>query len=489
MAAGPLLVSEPLQRYRALGMAGDPVWRAAGQLRTAITQRLSRRHADLLAIPEADPTGRRIDWYAPFEGEVRKFADLDGTERMTVLGDVQHLHGEIAGLADSMDAPERSTAERNFARLLRHALTAPGEDTLYVVDGRPVMTFWGFSADANLPGVFLASPPVAPRPGMVPRAIPEAVMASAPAVALGTRSAWWQWLLLAVLLLFLLAFLAWAVRPYLPHLEPWLEAEARDRALSLAVRQPLELQKARVDTLQQDNENLRLELARLTDEASRRGHDCAAAVIVPGGVVVGGADAGNAPIERGAAPDTPVPGADATMANKDAGKDPAGKDMGKDQGKGPDDKNVDKGNMKDPGNQKGEKDKNTAAKEEPKPMVVPPEAKQKADLAFLKGDWRSRTGLATATGERDLRPNYTLDDKGKGKVSFVQKNGTTCEAPAEARWDGSKLVIEEKANPKCADGKTYARNTVNCEIGQDGQAKCTGSQPGDKRSYNVQFGR
>ena len=61
-------------------------------------------------------------------------------------------------------------------------------------------------------------------------------------------------------------------------------------------------------------------------------------------------------------------------------------------------------------------------------MVVPPEAKQKQDLAFLKGDWRSRTGLATASGEKDLRPSYTLDDKGKGKVSFVQKNGAACEA-------------------------------------------------------------
>ena len=78
-------------------------------------------------------------------------------------------------------------------------------------------------------------------------------------------------------------------------------------------------------------------------------------------------------------------------------------------------------------------------------MVVPPEAKQKQDLAFLKGDWRSRTGLATATGEKDIRPTYTLDDKGKGKVSFMQQNGTTCEAPAEARWDGGKLVIEEKS--------------------------------------------
>lgn len=492
MAAGPLLVSEPLQRYRALGLAGDPVWRAAGQLRAAIAQRLSRRHADLLAVPEVDPTGRRIDWYAPFEGQARKLSELDEGERQAVLNDVHRLHSEITGLADSMDEPQRSTAERNFARLLRHALTAPGEDTLYVVDGKPVMTFWGFSADANLPGVFLASPPVTPRPNVRPQVVPEAVMASAPAVvAAGTRSVWWQWLLLAVLLLLLLALLAWLVRPYLPRLEPWLEAEARDRALSLAVRQPVELQKARVDTLQQDNENLRLELARLTDEAARRGADCAAAVVVPGGVVVADSTT-NAPIERGASPDAQATGPDVNMADKGTGKDDP-------KGKGPDDKNVDKGDMKggpnpqDKGGPDKGNDKNTAAndpkKDEPKPMTVPPEAKQKQDLAFLKGDWRSRTGLATATGERDLRPNYTLDDKGKGKVSFVQKNGTTCEAPAEARWDGSKLVIEEKANPKCADGKTYARNTVNCEVGQDGVAKCTGSQPGDKRSYNVQFGR
>jgi len=486
MAAGPLLVSEPLQRYRALGMAGDPVWRAAGQLRTAIAQRLSRRHADLLAIPEVDPTGRRIDWYAPIEGEAHKFADLSEAERGAVLNDVQRLHGDIAELADSMDAVERSTAERNFARLLRHALTAPGEDTLYVVDGKPVMTFWGFATDAALPGVFLASPPatpgLTPRPALRARPIPEAVMASAPAVAAAgaTRSAWWQWLLLAVLLLSLLALLAWLVRPYLPHLEPYLEAEARDRALSLAVRHPLELQQTRVGTLQQDNENLRLELARLTDELARRGGDCAAGVVVPGGVVVGGA-----PIERGAAPDAPG-GPDVNVAGKDIGKE-----GGKDQGKGPDDKTVDKGNLKgpDPQDKNNDKDKHAAAKDEPKPMVVPPEAKQKQDVAFLKGDWRSRTGLATATGERDLRPSYTLDDKGKSKVSFVQKNGTTCEAPAEARWDGAKLVIEEKANPKCADGRTYARNVVNCEVGADGVAQCNGSQPGDKRSYRVQIGR
>ena len=478
MAAGPLLVSEPLQRYRALGLAGDPVWRAAGQLRAAIAARLSREHAELLAVPEAEPSGRTIDWYAPFDGDVKRLGELGETERREMLDRVHRLHGEIAGLATQMEAVERSNAERNFARLLRQALTAPGEETLYVVDGRPVMTFWGFTADAALPGVFLPSlpPAVAPRVAAHPVSRPEAVMASAPALAAvaAPRTVWWQWLLLGVVLMLILALLAWLVRPYLPRIEPYIEAEARERALGFAVRQPMELQQTRVATLAHDNEELRLELARLTDELSRRGGDCAAGVIGPGGVIVG--SVGGPPIERGAGPDLGVAANDPAQDTKDPTKPGAkGADV-----KGPDAQNKDAAARNDAGNNK---------KDEPKPMVVPPEAKQKQDLAFLKGDWRSRTGLATATGEKDLRPNYTLDDKGKGKVSFTQKNGATCEAPAEARWDGTKLVIEEKSNPRCSDGKTYARNTVNCEIGPDGAAQCKGSQPGDPRSYKVQIGR
>lgn len=473
MAAGPLLGSEPLQRYRALGVAGDPVWRAAGQLRAAIAQRLSREHADLLAIPEVDPSGKRIDWYAAFDGQARRLSDLGEAERATVLAKVQRLHADLARLADGMGAPEKSAAERNFARLLRLALTAPGEETLHVVDGKPVMTFWGFSADAALPGAFLAAPPTPPRPAA---AIPEAVMASAPAaiapaaLRAGPRTSWWQWVLLALLLLAMLALLAWLVRPYLPHLEPRLEAEARDRALSFAVRQPLELNQTRVAALQQQNEDLRLELARLADEVSRKGGACSAGIIGADGVVVGVGP--GVPIQRGDGKDLDGKGMAAAL---DKDKDKAGADKGPD---GPQDKTKDQQQVD------ADKDK----KDAPKPMVVPPEAKQKQDLTFLKGDWRSRTGLATAQGENDLRPDYTLDDKGKGKVKFVQKNGTSCEAPAEARWENGKLVIEEKANPTCGDGKTYARNVVNCDVGPDGTAQCKGSQPGDSKSYNVQIG-
>jgi hypothetical protein len=508
MAAGPLLRSEPLQRYRALGTAGDPVWRAAGQLRAAISHRLSREHADLLGVPEVDPTGQRIDWYAPFEGEAQRLTDLPEPERAAILDKVRRLHDDIAQLAESMTAPARSGAERNFGRLLRHALTAPGEEALYIVDGRPVMTFWGFSTDAALPGAFLAMPPAAPQPAAVQHAVLASAPAAAATLAPQARSTWWQWLLLAALLLLLLAALAWLIRPYLPHLEPRLAAAARDQALGFATQQPVEFQQTRITNLLQDNEALRLELARLSDEVARRGSDCSAGVIVPGGVVVGGVAGG--PIERGAVPDATA-GVGVATGTDDVRKPPdKGLEKGIERGvgAGPDakdpkdvtrnvdrnvtknvDKNVTKGPNEHDRGALADKDKMGRPKDEPKPMVVPPEAKQRQDLAFLQGDWRSRTGLATAQGERDIRPSYTLDKSGKGRVTFVQSNGATCEAPTEARWDNGKLVIEEKSNPKCSDGRTYARNTINCEIGADGAAQCKGSQPGDQRSYNVQIGR
>jgi len=84
-----------------------------------------------------------------------------------------------------------------------------------------------------------------------------------------------------------------------------------------------------------------------------------------------------------------------------------------------------------------EKEKNP-----PKPMVVPPEAKQKQDLGFLKGDWRSRTGLATPTGEKDLRPSYTLDDKGAFKTRADVGEGNTMDVSGTLTDKDSRILLD-----------------------------------------------
>src|ERR1700749_1695952 len=168
---------------------------------------------------------------------------------------------------------------------------------------------------------------------------------------------------------------------------------------------------------------MRIELARLTDALAHKGGDCAAGLVVPG-AVVGVVPDNGAPIERGPAADDKGKGVDLAAKSDEKGPDGKGPDAkGPDANKGPNDAKgpdpQDKGpNEKGP-NDKGPNNKSMAEKDQkkdaPKPMVVPPDAKQKQELGFLKGDWRSRTGIAASTGEKDIRPEYTLDDKGKGK--------------------------------------------------------------------------
>ena len=137
----------------------------------------------------------------------------------------------------------------------------------------------------------------------------------------------------------------------------------------------------RADTLVNDNERLRLELARLTDQLAHKGGDCAAGILVPG-VILGAVPDGTAaaladakPIERGAGPDMKDKPQDANIPGDKNGADK-------------NDPNKSKANANNP-----EKDNKDAKKDDTKPMVVPPEAKQKQTLAFLKGDWQSAPGL------------------------------------------------------------------------------------------------
>ena len=66
---GALLRSGKSETFTALGETGQPVYRAALQLREAI-----RRHdpglVEHLAIPQSDELGNQIDWYSGIAGDV-----------------------------------------------------------------------------------------------------------------------------------------------------------------------------------------------------------------------------------------------------------------------------------------------------------------------------------------------------------------------------------------------------------------------------------
>jgi len=239
MASGPFLIGAELSRYGARGVAGEPVWRRAQQLRAAVEARLGGRHADLFAVPQVDELGNKIDWYAPFDGVARGWKDLTDAERRSLEGRVSELKPELERLVARLDSEGRGEGERAFGRLLREALVAPGSETLYSVGGRPVFAFWGFTGEGESARHFMGMPPPAsslvvpattatviasapaaatveppPPPSPAPAPAREAAMAStAPVVG----PAWWKWMLVASFLLVVLAAAAWFVRPYLPQ--------------------------------------------------------------------------------------------------------------------------------------------------------------------------------------------------------------------------------------------------------------------------------
>ncbi|WP_343554415.1 SrfA family protein [Pantoea sp.] len=141
--AKTFLRSGNLDTVLALGENGQPVWTSALQIRETLRLRRQTTLANCLAIPQANERGDRIDWYAPFNGKVKSWLGASDHERRQALElltlNQQDLHA-LSLRARDADNP----AMRLFGALLGKTLQFPDQQYVYLVDGKPVITFWGF---------------------------------------------------------------------------------------------------------------------------------------------------------------------------------------------------------------------------------------------------------------------------------------------------------------------------------------------------------
>lgn len=214
--SGPLLKSATLKTYHPVGAVGHPVYLAAAQLRAALGRRLGADIADVFAIPQRNEDGDRIDWYAPSPGTVVPWSAATESERVAAQARLLEVRERIEELGRSMEA-EVSAERQVFGRLLAHVMQFPDEQDVHLVNGQPVLSFWGFVKDRAEVG----SDPLrdlslhaAPRAG-------TGTLGDQPGSPLqGNRRSWWLWPLLGLLLLLLLALLLWALRGCAPSDEP-----------------------------------------------------------------------------------------------------------------------------------------------------------------------------------------------------------------------------------------------------------------------------
>lgn len=188
--AKTFLRSGKLDSVLALGESGQPVWISALQIRETLRLRRQDALASCLAIPQASDSGDRLDWYAPHAGKVKSWLAASDSERRRALELLTQYQQALQALSERARAADKP-ALRLFGALLSKSFQFPDQQYVYLVDAKPVITFWGFvdpqartrddalaclrdTLELTLPAL-VAEPelPVTPPPAAEPVAEPE----------------------------------------------------------------------------------------------------------------------------------------------------------------------------------------------------------------------------------------------------------------------------------------------------------------------------
>ncbi|WP_274851303.1 SrfA family protein [Serratia marcescens] len=247
----PFLRSGSLDDVLALGENGQPVYACAQQLRETLRLRRQQQAADCLAIPQPNESGTRIDWYAPFPGKVTSWLAASDAQRAQAVRHLEHSLTTFRSLTEQALATDHPS-HRLFGALLAKAMHIPDPNHVYLVDDRPVLTFWGFikpqaqspndplaclrPIDAEMKVEVEKPAPIAaaPRKPAVVEPVKPAPAAPIESPAARRRHALW---LLPVLLLGSAALAAWLHRS--PPPQPAMPAEVRHPAPPKKTATPL----------------------------------------------------------------------------------------------------------------------------------------------------------------------------------------------------------------------------------------------------------
>jgi len=431
--SGALLRSGEAREFQALGADGQPVYSAALPLREAIRLKLGTDAANCLALVQPSENGARFDWYAPFAGDVIPWVSASEDERRAALSQLEDLHRQLLDTATRMEQDAGNREKQIFARLLRKAVHFPGSEHVYLVDGKPVVTFWGFAApnaETVDPLLHLRPPPVAAPSPAPPPAAP------APIAVKKSRWRWLWWLLPLLLLLLLLLFLL--------------------RACAPQVNLPFGLSGLDLPGLPALNVDEKLPDVPFAVGGGGLGSGTGLA----GGQGALPDDAGN----DGALPAAADDAAQTPELPPDAGQPPTPEQ--------PDSANPPAEPPQTPPQQQQPPEPPTNPAQG-NPLAIPPDAVKNGSTDFLNGRWKAGAGIQDAQTGQPLRLDYEFN-KGKGEVRIQRGDGVECRGPVTADMQGGKLGINGQGQASCSDGSRYSLPQVQCQPGDSG-ADCQGS--------------
>ncbi|MEB5704503.1 SrfA family protein [Pantoea anthophila] len=453
--AKTFLRSGNLDAVLALGENGQPVYASALQIRETLRLRRQSALTDCLAIPQANDRGDRLDWYAPFSGRVKSWLGASDHERRAAL---QHL---TACQQDMQDLSTRARAAENpsmrlFGALLSKTLQFPDQQYVYLVDGKPVITFWGFvdaqarsrddalaclrdTLEENLPVALVEPPPavlpaapvvaepeiLAPPPVPEPEILPEpepqpaAPVDAQPVAPLPARRRFRVWYLLPPV-----AIAAAVMMAVLLHRQP---SESTPVATAKPAATPATVPAPATPAVTASQPPV---AAAPTEAASAPAVTTPATLTPPAVTATAEARPDTQPQSAASTTETPPAAASATLASEATPTVPA----------------------------------------KPDDLIVTPDAVRDGQVQVIDGRWRVTINqMPTPTGKPPVM-RFQFKN-GKGSVQVTQGN-TSCKADVSAAMTSAgNLVIESRYTAKCQNNSRYRMPLLVCHA-SIGAAQC-----------------
>ena len=152
-----------------LDAGGRPLWQGAARLREFIERTAALGHAcaRCLALPRFSPEQGQADWYVPFASaaadgryRIQTWAEASRAEQDAALAQLQNLERRLGLYSQWLRCHDDDPQCAEFACLLccqQHedcltVLHFPGPECVFIVDGQPVLAFWGFVRPGEHPG-------------------------------------------------------------------------------------------------------------------------------------------------------------------------------------------------------------------------------------------------------------------------------------------------------------------------------------------------
>lgn len=437
------LCSDRLEKFQSLGENGQAVHISALQLLKTLRLRKFGDVADAMAIPQVNEHGDKIDWYSAITGDVIPWSAANEHERHQALSLLESHQQKIRQLSEEM-RQESGADHRLFGQLLEKALQFPDQSHVWLVNGKPVISFWGF---INAQHHVRIDPLDCLRPLQPAQlATPVSQKISAAPLLPRVRTGWWwrlpawlRWLLPLLLLLLLALFLLRACAP----------------AISLPG-------------------------GSLTTPAIHGNEtpDAAPAMSSVTGVpqansITSGTSASTAVMNNTSSTPSPVPENPAASAIEPPSAEAAPAETteaASPENSASPEKQPSTGSAATP----GETAPNPASANSPQaPLQIPTEALKSGSTAFLNGRWHAGAGIQDQRTGKPLSLSYELKD-GKGQVEMTRGDGVTCRGSVNVGIQQGQLAINNQSEAKCSDGSVYRMPEVLCAAGARNIAECKG---------------